>query len=206
MQMLDRKEALLTALREMNVQAEALGQSAPVRCPTLYSPVFKQQYTWVVGALNKTNAALGPSLEKLRLMIEEEVERASGGKEGAELFALMYGLRVSNTVRGVINTARDNAHMLFTHHNAHRVRRLPGGSEGEEEAAMLQELIEACAGLILVLRQCADNRRQGAMSTADVDHCVSVALQDLKYRCPRSQRLFAEIESSVALLKSELLL
>lgn len=68
-QMLERKEMLLNTLREMNQQAEFMSAPAAVRHPSIYSATFRQQYSWVVNALNKTNIALNPALEKLRLTV-----------------------------------------------------------------------------------------------------------------------------------------
>jgi hypothetical protein len=73
--MLERKEALLSALRDLNGQAESMSSLAAARHPSLYSSAFRQQYAWVVAALTKTNAALNPALEKLRLTVFADAQR-----------------------------------------------------------------------------------------------------------------------------------
>jgi hypothetical protein len=70
--MLDRKEALLNALKELNQQAEHLAAGSPLRHPSLYPPVFRQNYTWVLNNLTRTKSVLNPALEKLRELVSAE--------------------------------------------------------------------------------------------------------------------------------------
>ena len=218
--MLDRKEALVTVLRNLNVQAETIAASASSnRHPDLYSPVFKQQHEWLVSALHRTNAALNPALQRLRQVMNENAEAGSNGDGmGGGGLDLYHGVRVSSTVRTAVESSQENARAICQRHRETKLGdsfgvrtnllppQAPTPALAVEGGSTIESLLEASASLMLVLRQCAEQRKQNLMTAMDVEQCVGAALHELRLRCASNGQLFQEIESSVALLKNELLL
>jgi len=188
--MLDRKEALLTALRNLNQAAES--------SPTGLTPQLRAEIDWVMMNLNKTNAALMPASERLRGISEREQEfRPEPVPEE------WLGQRVTKSVVEVLGKVRRNAHIVLQRHqqSASADKKLKGDLGGQPTASAL---IESCMALILALRQCADNRQQGSISPFEVNQCLSLALQSLRPKSALNAKLFSEIESSVSLLRNEI--
>ncbi len=214
--MLDRKEALLNALRELNEQAElatkvafspALAQSSssngtdPVS--TEYSFVFKQEVAWAVNALQRTNAALTPALERL-----QQVVPPSGAFSSPNL-EMYHGVRVSALIRETIEDARTDAAAAFQQHKAAKVADMrlvsatatdeatSAGNAVLEEGGSVQALVEAGASILFTLQRCAAERHKWLrasqqhgnlaatgenMTTMDAEQCVGATLLELKRR------------------------
>ena len=217
-QMLARKEALVIVLRDLNGQAETIAASSSShRHPDLYPPVFRQQYGWVVNALNKTNAALTPALQRLRQLVNQNGGGGGGGASGAEGLDVYHGVRLSSTVKSVMESSQDLALSLY---QRHRVTKIDDTLSSQAmlspetaplppaiaEGGSIENLVQACASLMLVLRQCADHRKTNTMTAMDVEQCVGAALEELRYRCQAHGQLFQNIENSVTMLKNDLLL
>lgn len=238
--MLDRKEALVMALRDLNEQTEAaaVSKAAPSPLPssptsgaasalmgpgagvspikayhqglggssrgveegkggggvmTEPSPVLRQQHTWVVQALQRTNAALVPAMELLRRLATND---GHGEQEGAE-----------GPVEATVAAARAEALQLCAHHRGSKERDLAatatvGSDRGVVVAAAVlpaegpvQATVEAAAALILTLRRCAEARKRegdegdrmgeqqpAAVTALGVEQCVGAVVALLKRR------------------------
>lgn len=202
LKMQDRKEALLTALRELNEQAEvaAKGGASPAmpplgpttgasnggggwedrdRCQRKgnfsalfeYSSAFKQEYAWVVDALQRTNTVLSSALERLQQMTHaQQQEDENLGGAGGSFLQLYQGMLVSGLVQETIEGARGEADAACQRHVAAKYGDLlslgmdaktAGGWAGKamlEKGGPAQAVIEAGAVILQVLRRCADAR------------------------------------------------
>lgn len=72
--LLERKEALLSALRTLNDRAEATmtkwEQMHPGTGRPAFHPNFQSQYAWVAHNIDITNRALRPAVQQLQYMVE----------------------------------------------------------------------------------------------------------------------------------------
>lgn len=208
-QLLDRKEALLTALKDMNHTAETHKSSAGGGG---YDPLFVKKYQWLMENLQNTNKALHPSLIKMMALSQTEAGEASsitsagGGGGSSSVMGTWGGHRVTPAVRALLESCERNARLLCQHHLAQQPLSKPKPAEGTTKTRSIQSLIESCSTMMLILKQCDESRRRGSLSPEELQQCIDVALTTLQPECEINQKLFAEIESSVAMLRKDILL
>lgn len=76
MKLLERKDALLTALRGLNDRADTTvqqwEQAYPGTARPPFHPNFQSQYAWVAHNIDVTNRALRPAIQQLQYMLEAQ--------------------------------------------------------------------------------------------------------------------------------------
>lgn len=178
-----------------------------------YDPLFIKKYQWLMENLHNTNKALHPSLIKMMVLSQKEAGEAitsnsGGGGVGSSssVMGTWGGHRVTPAVRALLETCERNARLLCQHHLAQQPLSKQKPAEGTTQTRSIQSLIESCSTMMLVLKQCDESRRRGSLSAEELQQCIDVALTTLQPECEMNQKLFAEIESSIAMLRKDILL
>ena len=148
-----------------------------------FSSIFKQEYAWVVCALQHTNVLLASALEGLQKLTQHQrqgVADKQSTEGGMYCLQLYNGMLVSRVVRETVESARAEGKEACKRHIAAKYEDMLSLSldkyadndaaagaavSGEknvalEEGGAVQGVIEAGATLLMMIRRCAEERHK----------------------------------------------
>jgi hypothetical protein len=201
---LDRKEALLCELRQMNAEAaqmQAAAAAAASSGPRAGDDAFARAYAEVVLALKDANAAVEAGLTRLRGgqggATPAAAGRAAGGGGGTP----------GGAARLVAESAADASKLVAETAAAAAAEPSPSPALAPSpaiasRAALAGPLVAAAVAALLVVRQLAD--APGQLPAADVAAALSEAADALRPRAAANGPLFDALRASLQELTEQL--
>lgn len=203
---LDRKEALLCELRQMNAEAaqmQAAAAASAASGPRAGDDAFARAYAEVVLALKDANAAVEAGLTRLRGGQGGATPAAAGRAAGG-------GATPGGAARLVADSAADASKLVAEAAAAAAAEPSPSpalapspaNASQQHRAAPAGPLVAAAVAALLVVRQLAD--APGQLPAADVAAALSEAADALRPRAAANGPLFDALRESLQELTEQL--